>query len=224
MQEITNSSIAEDAKIYQATIHESTVLSNASIGDGSKLVRSIIASYCRIDRINHIDNSRIGDHSYTGKNTIILHSEIGKFCAISWNVTIGGADHDYTYLTNHSFLYNPADKVIQCDSGAVYDRFERAITIGNDVWIAAGAVITRGVKIGNGAVIGANSVVTRDVPPYAIVVGVPGKIIKYRFDKEIISLLEQLKWWDWELDKIVENFDSFKQHPSREMLTQLLSK
>lgn len=224
MQSIINSEIAEDAKIYQANVINSAVLSKASIGDDSKLIESHISSCCRIDRLNHIDSSIIGDHSYTGKNTMILHSRIGKFCAISWNVTIGGADHDYRYLTNHSFLYNPSDKVINSEKEAVYNRFERPVTIGNDVWIAAGAVITRGVTIGNGAVIGANSVVTRDIPPYAIAVGSPAKVLKYRFDEEIIPLLEKLQWWDWGLDKIIENIDYFRQHPSKEMLTQLLSK
>ena len=74
--------------------------------------------------------------------------------------------------------------------------------IGNDVWIGANAIIQSGVTIGDGAIIGSGAVVTKDVPPYAIVVGVPAKILKYRFNKEQIKELLQLKWWNLPFDKI----------------------
>lgn len=83
-------------------------------------------------------------------------------------------------------------------------------TIGNDVWIGWGVLIKGGVTIGNGAVIGARSVVTKDVPPYAVVAGVPAKVIKYRFEQEKIDLLQQLQWWDWDIDRIYENLDRLK--------------
>ena len=79
------------------------------------------------------------------------------------------------------------------------------IIIENDVWIGAKATIMSGVTIHNGAVIGANSVITKDIPPYAIVVGNPGKIVKYRFTEEQIEKLLQIKWWDWNEDKIRYN-------------------
>ena len=72
------------------------------------------------------------------------------------------------------------------------------IRIGNDVWIGEDAKILSGVTIGDGAVIGANSLVTKNVPPYAVVGGVPAKIIKYRFPENVISRLLQIKWWDWD--------------------------
>ena len=83
-------------------------------------------------------------------------------------------------------------------------------TIGNDVWIGWDVLIKGGVTIGNGAVIGARSVVTKDVPPYAVVAGVPAKVIKYRFEQEKIDLLQQLQWWDWDIDRIYENLDRLK--------------
>lgn len=83
-------------------------------------------------------------------------------------------------------------------------------TIGNDVWIGWGVLIKGGVTIGNGAVIGARSVVTKDVPPYAVVAGVPAKVIKYRFEQEKIDLLQQLQWWNWDIDRIYENLDRLK--------------
>lgn len=76
------------------------------------------------------------------------------------------------------------------------------IVVGNDVWIGYEATILSGVKIGDGAIIGAKAVVTRDVRPYSVVVGVPAKEIKQRFDSETIEKLQGLKWWDWPHEKI----------------------
>jgi serine acetyltransferase len=78
------------------------------------------------------------------------------------------------------------------------------ITIGNDVWIGAKSTIMSGVKIGHGAVIGSGSVVAKDVPPYAIVVGNPAKVIKYRFDEQQIKDLQNIAWWNWDESKIKE--------------------
>ena len=87
---------------------------------------------------------------------------------------------------------------------------EKECSIGNDVWIAANCCVLRGVRIGNGAIIGAGAVVTKDVPPYAIVVGVPGRIIGYRFSEHMIDRLEKLSWWDFPSDLLQaceEDFD-----------------
>ncbi|MBW4360340.1 CatB-related O-acetyltransferase [Flavobacterium sp. NAS39] len=84
-----------------------------------------------------------------------------------------------------------------------------SIKIGNDVWIGTHSVILSGVTIGNGAIIASNSVVTTDVPPYAIVGGSPAKILKYRFDNEVIDKLKIIKWWDWDVEKIEANKNVF---------------
>ncbi|MBH0057940.1 CatB-related O-acetyltransferase [Pseudoalteromonas sp. SWXJZ94C] len=136
-----------------------------------------------------------------------MHSVIGKFCSISWGVTIGAGEHDYNKLTTHDFLYNR-----NCDLNngqESYDRFEKKLSIGNDVWIGANSTIIRGVVISNGAIIGANSVVTKDVPAYAIVAGCPAKLVKFRFPKDIILRLEKLNWWDLPPEIIKNKFESF---------------
>lgn len=208
-------------KIYKdAAVIDSILAKNVTIGDFSKVNASIFKENVRIDRNNHIDNSELGKYSYTGKNTVILHTQIGAFCCISWNVSIGGANHDYTRLTQHSFLYNKSD-LMPLHQISTYDRYSESVIIGNDVWIAAGAVITRGIKIGDGAVIGANAVVTKDVPPYAIVAGIPAKVIKYRFTPEIIQRLLDIQWWNWEEIKIKENFTLFSEQPTLDNLKGL---
>ena len=83
------------------------------------------------------------------------------------------------------------------------------VTIGNDVWIGANVCILPGISIGDGAVLAAGAVITKDVPPYAIVGGVPAKVIKYRFSEDIIKKLLKIKWWNWEEEKVKKNKDLF---------------
>lgn len=93
--------------------------------------------------------------------------------------------------------------------------------IGNDVWIAAGASILRGVTVGDGAVIGASTVVTKDVPPYAIVVGNPGKILRMRYNEEIVERLLKLKWWDFPDDIIRKNLKLFQAELTMDVIEAL---
>jgi acetyltransferase-like isoleucine patch superfamily enzyme len=134
---------------------------------------------------------------------------LGKFCSISWGVTIGPGEHDYSKITCHDFLYNDYYEIKPKDFAEPYNRYIKSVEICNDVWVGANSIILRGVKVGNGAVIGANSLVTKDVPPYAIVVGSPAKVLKYRFDENCIKKLQRLKWWDFDLAELKENFFNF---------------
>lgn len=89
-------------------------------------------------------------------------------------------------------------------------KVQKKVIIGNDVWIGSHALILGGVKIGDGAVIGAGAVVTKDVPPYAVVGGVPARIIKYRFSQEIIDKLLEIKWWNLPENILKENIKLFQ--------------
>ena len=211
------------AKLFKgAVVVDSTLKCLVTIGDHSKVQSSIIGESVRIDRNNYIDSSKVGCHSYTGRNTSIIHAKVGAFCSISWNVTIGGANHDYSRIAQHSFLYDFSHSLRPAIYESSYDRFSKPVIVGNDVWIAAGVVVTRGVTIGDGAVVGANAVVTHDIPPYAIVTGVPAKVIKYRFEEKIITVLLKLKWWDWPEEKIKKNFLILSKKPIFEQLKGLL--
>ena len=94
-------------------------------------------------------------------------------------------------------------------------------SIGNDVWIAAGAHVLRGVKVSDGAVIAANAVVTKDVPPYAIVAGVPAKIVKYRFSDDQIKSLLDIKWWDFSEEQLIKARQFFNGDLDDETIEQL---
>lgn len=132
---------------------------------------------------------------------------IGSYCSIAHlTVFLVGCNHDYRTVTTYpeGLLGIPELSGRNVDSNReAYNS--NIISIGHDVWIGRGVTVMSGVKIGNGAVIGANTVVTKDVPPYAIFVGNPGKVIKYRFDKEIIRKLQKIKWWYWSENKIIAN-------------------
>lgn len=207
---VMNNKLDSSVKVYKdAVVADSTIEKNSTVGDNSKVENSTLSDNVRIDRNNYIFDSNIGRHSYTGSNTKIIAATIGKFVSISWNVSIGGGNHDYTRLTNHSFLYDNFSHIRPEGKEAAYNRFSKPCVIGNDVWIATGAIINRGVTIGDGAVVASGAVVTKDVPPYAIVAGCPAKVIKYRFDKEKIDKLMEMKWWEWEDEKIRENYKLF---------------
>jgi virginiamycin A acetyltransferase len=146
--------------------------------------------------IDHLTN--IGDHCYIGRYCYLTKVNIGNYCSIANNVSIGQGEHDLNKISTNSVFYENAFKELT----------KNECEIGNDVWIGVDSIIRRGVKIGNGAVIGANSVVTKDVPPYAIVVGSPAKIIRYRFEQGKIQLIESSKWWNLNLkeakNKLIE--------------------
>ena len=150
--------------------------------------------------------SNIGKCSYSVKDISIVHpnTSIGAFCSIGPRVVLGHGKHPKDYLSTSPYFYfnelgykNPE----QVSHQEFWDI--TPIEIGNDVWIGDGVFVKNGVKIGDGAIIGARAVVTKDVPPYAIVVGTPAKILRYRFDEETIKTLLELKWWELD-DEIIK--------------------
>ena len=203
-----SSSLGRDVKLYrQASVKQSVLSNSVSVGDDSIIRFSKLSEKVEIGRRNTIDHVSIGRSTYTGEFCIIKYSLIGKYCSISWNVSIGGANHQIERLSSA-----PLHRVIEGIIPEEYKSFkEEKITIGNDVWIGSGVSILRGVTIGDGAVIAAGAVVTKDVPPYAIAGGVPAKILKFRFDKTVVEELLKIQWWDWPQEKINENKGLFEE-------------
>lgn len=210
----------ETAKIYKnCHVVNSELKSRATIGDNSRVGYSLFGEHVGIQRNAMIYSSEFGRYTYTGKNFTSWHCKVGAFCSISWNVSIGGANHDYNRVTTHSFLYNKEFGLLEGEP--VYDRFSDECVVGNDVWIGCNVCICRGVKIGNGAVIGSGAVVTHDVEPYTIVAGVPAKIIKKRFSDDIIKILQKSNWWDLPADVIKSNVHLFGAEPTIEIAEKI---
>ena len=137
----------------------------------------------------------MGRYSYMGKNNSVTNAEIGSFCSIASYCAIGGGAHDLTAVST-SPVFQEGRNVFGVNLGHLKSELNNKVVIGNDVWIGENVFISDGITIGNGAVIGAHSVVTHDVPDYAIVVGAPGKVIRYRFDGDTIERLKEEAWWN----------------------------
>lgn len=156
-------------------------------------------------------------HMFTINGWLI--KSIGRYCSISGTARIVPA-HPLDYVTTNGFLYHPIAAPLREKFQATVNRMGRPVhfgkepreglvEIGNDVWLGENVVILPGVKIGDGAVIGAGAIVTKDVKPYAIMGGVPARLIRYRFSEEMIGAFLRIKWWDWPIEKIEENLELF---------------
>lgn len=181
-----------------------------------KIQSGVILNDCSFGLYNAIyeksslNNVVLGNFSYIARHSNITQTTIGNFCSIGSNCQIGLGRHPTSkFVSTHPSFYSTLK---QCGyTFAKRGCFEEflPIEIGNDVWIGSNVIIMDGIHIGDGAIIGANSVVTKDVPDYAIVGGVPAKIIKYRFNEDQIKILKKIQWWNWTLDKISRNSHLF---------------
>lgn len=197
---ITDSSIARTAYIYNnVSIRNCSIGDYCSVADDCDLLDVELNDKSELGRRNLVRKSVIGRGTYTGTNVIIKNSQIGNYCSLAWNISIGGRSHDFSSASTYTRGW--WKKVFGVD--VVETRNDKGYcTIGNDVWIGAGANIVSGVEIGDGAVIGSGAVVVKDVEPYAVVAGVPAKVIKYRFPESVRVGLQQLAWWNWHPEKI----------------------
>lgn len=156
-----------------------------------------------------LNNSFIDSFTYIGKNTVVQNATIGKFCSIANDVCIGLGKHPIDNFSTATIFYRKSNtlNIDLIDHDMPFDEYE-TVTIGHDVWIGLRAIVLDGITVGNGAVIAANSVVTKDIPPYAIVAGVPAKIIKFRFNEDKIERLIDSKWWDLNLNEIKQKINN----------------
>jgi len=194
-------------------IDSADISGKVTIGEGCKIINGVLIRAGKAVTIGRFT-------SLNGPNTDIVSGinpvSIGSFCSIARNVNIQEFNHRTDRITSYFILQNIFEENISND---IYSN--GPIEIGNDVWIGAQSIILSGAKIGDGAIIAANSVVRGEIPPYAIAIGSPAKVIKYRFDAETITLLLNLKWWDWSLDKIKAHKELFKIKLSKEYLQKL---
>lgn len=167
---------------------------------------------CRLGRYSAVGERTIlrdvtvGDFTYFERQAEAIYADIGKFCSIAANTRINALEHPLERATTHKVSYRPNEyfRFLGVDSAFRQRRMQKRVTIGHDVWIGHGAVVTPGVTIGHGAVIGANAVVTRDIRPYEIWAGVPARKLRDRFEPAISARLLALCWWDWPLERLFE--------------------
>ena len=158
-----------------------------------------------VDDVGHIivsapysvNDTTIGDYTYISMNSHISKATIGKFCSIGPNLVCGWGIHPTNGISTAPMFYSTMKQ--NGITLSMVDKIEerKPINIGNDVFIGANVTILDGVTIGDGAVIGAGAVVSKDIPPYAVAIGCPIKVVRYRFNEEQIEALRHVEWWNF---------------------------
>lgn len=199
---VRNSQILGEVIIgTKAIVTDSVLCSGVNIEERVRVVSATISGRVNVGRYTTIYGPNVG--VFAGLNPI----NIGGFCSIARGVAIQEYNHIASRPTTYFISQNVFKEHMRCDIES-----KGGITIGHDVWIGANAVILSGASIGNGAIVSAGAVVTKDVPDFAIVAGVPAKVIGFRFSEEAIQQLMDLKWWFWSIEKIKEHKAFFQKN------------
>jgi len=222
-------SLINKSKYPSAVVHPNSYVNhrNTSLGKGTlieaecSVVESTLGSNVKIYRSSSLNEARLEDNiiinsrcfllkvsmgkfSYVAERSYLQRVHIGRFCSIGPYLMSGFGEHPTDFISTNPVFFSTFKQCgVSFSDRNYFDELED-IHIGHDVWIGARAFIRNGVKIGNGAIIAAGAVVVKDVPDYAIVGGVPAKIIRYRFPKQVIEQLLELQWWNWSESKLRE--------------------
>lgn len=222
--EIQSSTIFEviDCSLY-------TVLLSTTNQVIYKELKSILFPFFSEEQIVNITSfeknysTKRGKYSYGPLCDHWLVESVGAFCSFAIGTDVV-QNHAINYISTHPFIYNhssmnsPLPSYSDCKDEPWYfdgitpqgkvQKLQR-IRIGNDVWLGKNVTITNGANIGNGVIAGAGAIITKDVPDYAIVAGIPARIIRYRYEQDEIASLNKIQWWNWSDDEIRERYDDF---------------
>ncbi|NDP22022.1 MAG: hypothetical protein GZ091_13205 [Paludibacter sp.] len=195
--EITDSKLTHSIVIGDNVVLEGCILTGSiTIGNNSKLINNglVLSGNIEIGRFSTLNGPNLDIYAAINK------VKIGNFCSIARNVAFQEYNHKLNRVSTYHFSSNIFHENHISD---IYSNGD--IIIENDVWIGTQCVILSGAHISTGAIVAANSVVTGFIPPYAIVAGSPAKILKYRFEENVINELLTLEWWNWDVEKIMRN-------------------
>lgn len=175
-----------------------------------------IGSWTEIGPRCVLTESIFDDYSYAAGDALIAYSDIGKFCSIASHARINPVNHPMDRVTQHHCTYRRRAYGFDSHDDEEIFAWRRAArcVIGHDVWIGHSSIVMPGVTIGIGAVVGSGAVVTKDVEPYAIVVGVPARPVRKRFDEDTITGLLKIAWWEWDHATLRACFDDLLDAPS----------
>lgn len=195
----------------RSRISNSEIGSHCYISSHSKLKKTNLCEAVKIGPYTKLESVSVGRYSYISGHAELNNVEVGSFCSIGPKLINHLGNHpSRTFVSTSPVFYMPDAPIPSFATVETFPSYGGKVKIGNDVWIGSEVLLMDGVTIGNGAIVAARSVVSRDVPPYAIVGGVPAKLIRYRFDEETIQQLEAFQWWDKEIEWIKSNVDAFQ--------------
>lgn len=202
---------------YNNRVGSKSYLETVHLGKNSRIENSVYLTKTKIGmNVSIYDSSvltdvDIGDYSYVSSYCHIVNTKIGKFCSIAPFCKIGlGVHPSRDFVSTHPAFYSTSHQIpISFVSKNLLNE-SVPIIIGNDVWIGTNVIIRDGVTIGDGAIVGAGAVVVKDIPPYAVVVGVPAKVKRFRFSPAEIRTLDKLQWWNKNEKWLRENADKFR--------------
>ncbi len=195
---VVGSRIGQDSRVLSGAEIRSSVVGNAGfVGSGCVLKEARTEQYVSLGRDCQIINASLGSYTYVSVSTRISCADVGKFCSIGSNVIFGDGIHPTNFASTSPVFYSAAKQCGTSFAARTLIEERQAIHVGHDVWIGAQVYIKDGVSIGNGAVVAAGAVVTKEVPAYAIVAGVPARVMRFRFSPAIVADLQRMQWWEW---------------------------
>lgn len=185
---------------------------------------SNLGAWTAVGARTSIAESEMGDYSYVVNDASIIYASIGRFCSIAAHTRINPGNHPMERAALHHFTYRSRSYGLseEDDRGFFDWRRSHRVTLEHDVWIGHGAVVLPGVKIGTGAAVGAGAVVSKDVPPFAVVAGVPARVIRFRFPEDLQERLLRLAWWDWPRDRLQAALPDFRSMKAEEFVAKYL--
>lgn len=188
----TDVSIGRNCYVFNSRLGDNvSVDADSALFDSTMQAHSLLSHHCAITEID------LGSYSYIAEQAVVSYATIGRFCSIGPGFLCGYGSHPLNFVSTSPVFYSTRK---QCGvSFAEQDEFQEfnRTTIGHDVWIGARVFVRSGVTIGHGAVLAAGAVVVEDVPDYAVVGGVPAKLIRRRFTDCVIKELLDIGWWNW---------------------------
>lgn len=198
----------------QATVPKRPALSEEPAIDPTAIVReSYLGPWTAVGARTTVAESTMGAYSYVVNDSSIMWTEIGKFCSIAAQTRLNPGNHPLERVALHHFTYRSKSYQLADEDDSSFFDWRRAhnVVLGNDVWIGHGAVALPGVRVGTGAAIGAGAVVSHDVPDFAVAVGVPARVIRYRFSEPLQQRLLQLAWWNWDRQRLAAALPDFRE-------------
>ena len=164
---------------------------------------STLGAYTEVGARTTLAEVEMGDYSYVVHDAQIIYATIGRFCSIASHTRVNPGNHPLDRVALSHFTYRASAYGLGPDEAGFFDwRRGHRVTLGHDVWLGHGVIVLPGVSIGTGAAIGAGAVVTKDIPPFAVAVGNPAHVIRFRFPADIRAALMEIAWWDWPRERL----------------------